>query len=149
MDEVIERVKRDPELDKHEQRLVGYIVDPRKFVSRISVFAYPLNPLTGTSTSTFRQLHLPLTVYSIRSIASLPLLRPHALRRGILKEYGIAECLLLGPPGIGKPLVVRALAKEAECRMLAVSPPDVVDMASFYISCPATANLTCSVSSSM
>ena len=32
MDEVIERVKRDPELDKHEQRLVGYIVDPRRFV---------------------------------------------------------------------------------------------------------------------
>ena len=32
MDEVIERVKRDPELDEHEQRLLGCIVDPREFV---------------------------------------------------------------------------------------------------------------------
>ena len=39
--------------------------------------------------------------------------------------------MLFGPPGTGKTLVVRALAKEAECRMLAVSPSDVMDMVSF------------------
>lgn len=32
MDEVIERVKRDPNLDEHEQRLLGCIVDPRESV---------------------------------------------------------------------------------------------------------------------
>jgi len=37
-------------------------------------------------------------------------------------------CLLFGPPGTGKTLIVRALAKEAGCRMLAVSPSDVMDM---------------------
>jgi len=37
-------------------------------------------------------------------------------------------CLLFGPPGTGKTLVVRALAKEAGCHMLAVSPSDVMDM---------------------
>jgi DNA replication protein DnaC len=37
-------------------------------------------------------------------------------------------CLLFGPPGTGKTLVVRALAKEASCRMLAISPSDVMDM---------------------
>ena len=37
-------------------------------------------------------------------------------------------CLLFGPPGTGKTLVVRALAKEAGCRMLAISPSDVMDM---------------------
>ena len=31
VDEVIERVKQDPDLDEHEQRLLGCIVDPRKF----------------------------------------------------------------------------------------------------------------------
>ena len=36
--------------------------------------------------------------------------------------------LLFGPPGTGKTLVVRALAKEAGCRMLAVQPSDVMDM---------------------
>lgn len=30
VDEVIERVKQDPDLDEHEQRLLGCIVDPRK-----------------------------------------------------------------------------------------------------------------------
>jgi ATP-dependent 26S proteasome regulatory subunit len=37
-------------------------------------------------------------------------------------------CLLFGPPGTGKTLVVRALAKEAGCRMMAISPSDVMDM---------------------
>ena len=32
VDEMIERVKRDPELDEHEQRLLGCIVGPRKVV---------------------------------------------------------------------------------------------------------------------
>lgn len=42
-------------------------------------------------------------------------------------------CLLFGPPGTGKTLVVRALAKEAGCRMLAISPSDVMDMVSGFI----------------
>lgn len=42
-------------------------------------------------------------------------------------------CLLFGPPGTGKTLVVRALAKEAGCRMLAISPSDVMDMVSDFI----------------
>ncbi|KAF9647587.1 AAA-domain-containing protein [Thelephora ganbajun] len=111
VDEVIEKVKQGTDLDEHEQRLLGCIVDPR------------------TLTSTFGQVHLPPhTIDSVRSIVSLPLLRPHAFQYGILKEHGITGCLLFGPPGTGKTLVVRALAKEAECRMLAVSPSDVMDM---------------------
>jgi ATP-dependent 26S proteasome regulatory subunit len=45
-----------------------------------------------------------------------------------LKEHGITGCLLFGPPGTGKTLIVRALAKEAECQMLAIAPSDVMDM---------------------
>lgn len=41
-------------------------------------------------------------------------------------------CLLFGPPGTGKTLIVRALAKEAGCRMLAVQPSDVMDMVSKF-----------------
>ena len=141
MDEVIERVKRDPELDEHEQRLLGCIVDPREFIRRFSSFAHLLNSLAGTLISTFGQVHLPPhTIDSIRSIVSLPLLHPSAFRYGILKEHGITGCLLFGPPGTGKTLVVRALAKEAECRMLAVSPSDVMDMVSFYLINPAAAS---------
>ncbi|KAJ3559344.1 hypothetical protein NM688_g407 [Phlebia brevispora] len=111
IDEVVERVKRDPDLDQHEQRLLSCIVDTR------------------TITTTFNQVHLPArTIDSVRTIVSLPLLHPAAFQHGILKEHSMTGCLLFGPPGTGKTLVVRALAKEAGCRMMAVSPSDVMDM---------------------
>ena len=98
---------------------------------------------TGTLTSTFEQVHLPPhTIDSVRSIVSLPLIHPHAFQYGILKEHGITGCLLFGPPGTGKTLVVRALAKEAECRMLAVSPSDVMDMVSCHQLHPVVWSLT-------
>ncbi|KAF9453212.1 AAA-domain-containing protein [Macrolepiota fuliginosa MF-IS2] len=110
-DEVVERLKNDGELDDHEERLLSCIVNP------------------VTMPTSFNQVHLPAhTVDSVRTIVSLPLLHPHAFKQGILKEHSMTGCLLFGPPGTGKTLVVRALAKEAGCRMLAVSPSDVMDM---------------------
>ncbi|KIK59761.1 hypothetical protein GYMLUDRAFT_261762 [Collybiopsis luxurians FD-317 M1] len=110
-DEVIERVKNDPDLDPHEQRLLPSIVD------------------AATMSTSFSQVHLPPhTIDSIRSIVSLPLLHPGAFQSGILKQHGMTGCLLFGPPGTGKTLVVRALAKEAGCRMMVISPSDVMDM---------------------
>lgn len=80
-------------------------------------------------TTSFSQVHLPAhTIDSIRSIVSLPLLHPGAFQTGILKQHGMTGCLLFGPPGTGKTLVVRALAKEAGCRMMVISPSDVMDM---------------------
>ncbi|RDX56644.1 AAA-domain-containing protein [Lentinus brumalis] len=111
VDEIIEKLRRNPDLDEHEQRLLGCIVD------------------TASITTTFNQVHLPPhTVDSIRTMVSLPLLHPGAFQYGILKEHSMTGCLLFGPPGTGKTLVVRALAKEAGCRMLVVSPSDVMDM---------------------
>ncbi|EKM55549.1 uncharacterized protein PHACADRAFT_184335 [Phanerochaete carnosa HHB-10118-sp] len=111
VDEVIERLKRDPDLDQHEQRLLGCIVD------------------TASISTTFAHVHLPAkTIDSVRTIVSLPLLHPSAFQHGILKEHAMTGCLLFGPPGTGKTLVVRALAKEAGCRMITVSPSDVTDM---------------------
>ncbi|KAG1756507.1 uncharacterized protein EDB91DRAFT_19958 [Suillus paluster] len=111
VDEVVERLRQDPYLEQHEQKLLSCIVDP-----------------TSLST-TFNQVHLPeQTVDAVRTIVSLPLLHPAAFQQGILKEHGMTGCLLFGPPGTGKTLVVRALAKEAGCRMLIISPSDVMDM---------------------
>jgi ATP-dependent 26S proteasome regulatory subunit len=85
-------------------------------------------------TTTFNQVHLPpQTIDSIRTIASLPLLHPHAFKHGVLKEHGMTGCLLFGPPGTGKTLVVRALAKEAGTRMMVVTPSDVMDMVRIHI----------------
>lgn len=111
VDEVVEAIKQDKDLDPHEERLLGCIVDP----SSIS--------------TTFAHVHLPQhTVDSVRTLVSLPLLYPTAFQTGILREHAMAGCLLFGPPGTGKTLIVRALAKEAGSRMLMVSPSDVMDM---------------------
>ncbi|KJA27516.1 hypothetical protein HYPSUDRAFT_941692 [Hypholoma sublateritium FD-334 SS-4] len=110
-DKVVEAVKNDPDLDQHEARLLSCIVDS------VSI------------NTTFGQVHLPpQTIDAVRTIVSLPLLHPQAFQHGILKEHSMTGCLLFGPPGTGKTLVVRALAKEAGCRMLAISPSDVMDM---------------------
>ncbi|KAF8201688.1 hypothetical protein BJ912DRAFT_1019567 [Pholiota molesta] len=110
-DKVVEAVKNDPDLDQHESRLLPCIVDS------VSI------------NTTFSQVHLqPHTIDAVRTIVSLPLLHPQAFQQGILKEHSMTGCLLFGPPGTGKTLVVRALAKEAGCRMLAISPSDVMDM---------------------
>lgn len=130
VDEVVERLKRDPELDSHEQRLLSCIVDASK--SQAVFLVMITDPhLVESIPTTFSQVHLPeRTVDSVRTIVSLPLLHPSAFQHGILKEHAMTGCLLFGPPGTGKTLVVRALAKEAGCRMLAVSPSDVMDMVS-------------------
>ncbi|ESK96837.1 hypothetical protein Moror_6415 [Moniliophthora roreri MCA 2997] len=110
-DEVIEKVKNDPDLSEHEHRLLPAIVN------------------AASMSTTFSHVHLPQhTIDSVRSIVSLPLLHPKAFQHGVLKEYGMNGCLLFGPPGTGKTLVVRALAKEAGCRMMVISPSDVMDM---------------------
>ncbi|KAH9005217.1 hypothetical protein EDB86DRAFT_3062041 [Lactarius hatsudake] len=111
VDDIVESVKHEPSLDMHEQRLVGCIVD------------------SASMPTSFAHVHLPAhTIDSVRTIVSLPMLHPTAFQQGILKEHSMSGCLLFGPPGTGKTLVVRALAKEAGCRMLAISPSDVMDM---------------------
>lgn len=129
-DKVVEVVKNDPDLDQHESRLLPCIVDSGNFYFG---FWLPSSILTMKNTvsinTTFSQVHLqPHTIDAVRTIVSLPLLHPQAFQQGILKEHSMTGCLLFGPPGTGKTLVVRALAKEAGCRMLAISPSDVMDM---------------------
>lgn len=85
-------------------------------------------------TATFDQVHLPpATIDAVRTMVSLPLLRPEAFVHGVLKDHGMTGCLLFGPPGTGKTLVVRALAGEAGCRMIAVAPADIMDMVSLTL----------------
>ncbi|KAG6850592.1 hypothetical protein H0H93_011260 [Arthromyces matolae] len=118
VDEVVESIRNDADLDRHEERLLGCIVD------------------AASMPTSFDQVHLPAhTIDSVRTIVSLPLLHPQAFQQGILKQHGMTGCLLFGPPGTGKTLVVRALAKEAGCRMLMVSPSDVMDMVSLNVIC--------------
>ncbi|KAG8809356.1 hypothetical protein FRC17_003481 [Serendipita sp. 399] len=111
VEELLEQLRRDPTLDQHEQRLLGCIVNPRDL------------------STTFEQVHLPaVTIDSIRTIVSLPLLRPDAFSYGILKQHSMNGALLFGAPGTGKTLSIRALAKESGARMIIIKPSDVMDM---------------------
>ncbi|EJD52934.1 AAA-domain-containing protein [Auricularia subglabra TFB-10046 SS5] len=111
VDEVIERLKHDPSLNNHEQRLLGCIVNP------------------SSMPTTFNQVHLPEhTIDSVRTLVSLPLLHPDAFSSGVLKQHTMTGALLFGPPGTGKTLLVRALARESGARMMIVTPSDVMDM---------------------
>lgn len=104
-DDLIERVKADPTLEQHEKRLLGCIVD------------------TVNMPTTFASVHLPAkTIDAIRTMVSLPLLYPQAFSSGVLKEHSMNGALLLGPPGVGKTLMARAVAKESGARMLMVKP---------------------------
>ncbi|CAE6414667.1 unnamed protein product [Rhizoctonia solani] len=110
-DDLVEQVKNDPELDPHEDRLLGCIVNPAELQT------------------TFAQVHLPdTTIDSVRTIVSLPLLYPAAFRSGILAQHAMTGALLFGPPGTGKTLLAKALAKESGARMMVVKPSDVMDM---------------------
>ncbi|CAE6490353.1 unnamed protein product [Rhizoctonia solani] len=114
-DDLVERVKNDPDLEPHEDRLLGCIV----------------NPAWGTAElqTTFAQVHLPdTTIDSVRTLVSLPLLYPAAFRSGILAQHAMTGALLFGPPGTGKTLLAKALAKESGARMMVVKPSDVMDM---------------------
>ncbi|KAJ1309793.1 hypothetical protein OPQ81_006558 [Rhizoctonia solani] len=110
-DDLVEQVKNDPDLEPHEDRLLGCIVNPAELQT------------------TFSQVHLPdATIDSVRTLVSLPLLYPAAFRSGILAQHAMTGALLFGPPGTGKTLLAKALAKESGARMMVVKPSDVMDM---------------------
>ncbi|KAG8730177.1 hypothetical protein FRC11_007317, partial [Ceratobasidium sp. 423] len=71
-DDLVERVKNDPDLEPHEDRLLGCIVNPAELQT------------------TFAQVHLPdATIDSVRTLVSLPLLYPAAFRSGILAQHAM------------------------------------------------------------
>ena len=103
-DPVVSALRKSPDLNKYEKRLMPCIVDAQKL-----------------SATDFSRVHLPsATIDAIRTMVSLPLLYPEAFRTGILGEHSAGGALLFGPPGTGKTLLARAVAAESGARMLAI-----------------------------
>ncbi|KAG0750110.1 hypothetical protein G6F16_000843 [Rhizopus arrhizus] len=97
--------------NKYEKKLLSRIVDPNKVQGSFNDVRAP-----------------PSTIDTLQSLISLPLIRPDLFKHGILKKNFIPGVLLFGPPGTGKTMLAKAVAKESGSRMLDIQASDIYDM---------------------
>ncbi|KAG2233064.1 hypothetical protein INT48_009864 [Thamnidium elegans] len=75
----------------------------------------------------FKDVRAPeMTIDSLQSLISLPLIRPDLFKKGILKKNFVPGVLLFGPPGTGKTMLAKAVAKDSGSRMLDIQASDVL-----------------------
>ncbi|KAI8384604.1 P-loop containing nucleoside triphosphate hydrolase protein [Radiomyces spectabilis] len=97
--------------DDYEKKLLSRIVDPSKIQGSFK----------DVRTSS-------VTIETLQTLISLPLIRPDLFQHGILKRNFISGVLLFGPPGTGKTMLAKAVAKESGSRMLEIQASDIYEM---------------------
>ncbi|RUP47026.1 hypothetical protein BC936DRAFT_146215 [Jimgerdemannia flammicorona] len=110
----------EEECDQYEKRLLPSVVDIG-IASDLTVLF-----LTGDVHGSFQDVRAPpTTIETLQTLITLPLLRPELFDYGVLKRNFISGLLLFGPPGTGKTMLGKAVAKESGSRMLEIKASDV------------------------
>jgi ATP-dependent 26S proteasome regulatory subunit len=97
-------------LNSHERKLLHCLIQPEGIQVRFDNIG---------SLQSAKQL--------LREIIMWPLQKPHLFDRGILR-HTTTGILLFGPPGTGKTMLAKAIAKESGANFLSVTGSSILDM---------------------
>ncbi|EMR08571.1 hypothetical protein PNEG_03048 [Pneumocystis murina B123] len=112
--------------DKKEEKFINFNnLDCNKYEKRL--LPGVVNP--EMITVGFESVRVPSSTKNIlQTLISLPLKEPDAFNFGVLSHNRISGVLLFGPPGSGKTLLAKAIAKDCGARVLEIKGSEIFNM---------------------
>ncbi|KAI8902251.1 hypothetical protein BC833DRAFT_574296 [Globomyces pollinis-pini] len=102
--------KKGIKLNTYEQKILSTVVNPSNLSVGLSDLVLP-----------------PSTKLVLQTLITLPLLRPHFFSTGVLSKSSINGVLLFGPPGTGKTMLAKAIAKSSGAKFMNIALSDIFD----------------------
>ncbi|KAJ3326223.1 hypothetical protein HDV06_000099 [Boothiomyces sp. JEL0866] len=102
--------KNGVKLNKYEKRIISTVVEPSMIQTGLADLVLP-----------------SATKLALQTLISLPLMRPELFSTGVLARSSINGVLLFGPPGTGKTMLAKAIAKSSGAKFMSISLSDIFD----------------------